>query len=991
MRILASLTFMGLLCPSVYAAVDGAGAEILTISAKTYFYQTREDTARVKKDTTFKEIVVPNKPYSKINPDPQKLSIFPAISLQQYLKGEAAGLYVQESSGEPGVIQNMFIHGTSQPLLSARELFATQPLVILDGVPLVAEHPYSFDIQQNKLDRIGPATNTLANINMSNIQSIEVLKGLSAVAAYGPKAANGAIVLKTNAPSKVRKITFDSYVGVAQKEQVTTINGKFENAFRKQFYDKYTANGSYFENDVYPLYLSDSLNNSYYGPSNWTDNYYSNAMVYGANASIGGGNERANFRFSLGTLRTGGIADNTGADRYDTRFVINMKPLKWLSFSAMFNGNQVLRQRNKNVRDRLSQVNYLPDLSVPLAPNNERYGEYLNLFEDGFDDNKMNVLESYVKVGAKFGKFNFITSMGLDYNEGYRDIFFGRKLLQTTNYASNYYGYNQRASIDNILTYDYAANEDHKFNFLVGNSIQYDAYRYSYAYAYKGSNDYIKLNLLADVKSSDPLSLTTTVFRKEMVYKFLDRTRNNQLSFYGKADYVFKQHYTFSALLRADASSNQQPTNRWFYSPILTAKWNFKSEFFEDQPLFSEFFMRAALGRTGRYEHFDNYAQGPQYTASIGFTGNLITPGYNGLAVLNRPYQMGSVGYGLEWAYTDQLNIGWEASLFKGRLNASLDLYLKEDKNMLLGIPGAAEYGYTKVIRNGMNVRNSGVDLSVNGVIVPAARRISWNAGLNLNFNNNKLTALPGGLDELVIGDKLLKVGSAVDSYWLLTNTGIYGADAEVPMNTDGRKLNYNGIDLKAGDPRWVDLNNDGTINEEDRTLQGHALPVVSGGFNHDFGYKKWSASFNFYFNLGRDLMNQEMANRFDFINREGLNDIASVREITYWEKRGDYSNYPIYNPWSSVIPYQVNQDLFLENASFLKLRTFSLAYDLTSVMKKKSSNVQKVIVYGSVHNVFTLTPYSGRDPELVNYTGYDTGYGIQIPRTFTLGIKMSL
>ena len=131
------------------------------------------------------------------------------------------------------------------------------------------------------------------------------------------------------------------------------------------------------------------------------------------------------------------------------------------------------------------------------------------------------------------------------------------------------------------------------------------------------------------------------------------------------------------------------------------------------------------------------------------------------------------------------------------------------------------------------------------------------------------------------------------------------------------------------------------------------------------------------------------MANRFDFINREGLNNINSVKEITYWEKRGDYSKYPLYNPWSSSAPYQVDQDLFLENASFLKLRSVSLGYDLTKMMKKKSLMMERFYVYGSVNNVFTLTKYTGQDPELVDYTGYDTGYGMQIPRTYTMGVKM--
>jgi len=201
--------------------------------------------------------------------------------------------------------------------------------------------------------------------------------------------------------------------------------------------------------------------------------------------------------------------------------------------------------------------------------------------------------------------------------------------------------------------------------------------------------------------------------------------------------------------------------------------------------------------------------------------------------------------------------------------------------------------------------------------------------------------------------------------------------------------MTYNGLTMKAGDPRWADINGDNAITDADRTLQGHALPTVSGGFNNDFTYKNWTLSLNFYYNLGRDLINQEMANRFDFVNREGLNDINSAREITFWEKRGDYSKYPLYNPWSSVSPYQVNQDIFLENASFVKLRTVSVGYDLTNMFKKKSPNVARFYIYGSVHNVFTLTNYTGQDPELASFTGYDTGYGLQIPRTYTLGVKL--
>ncbi len=987
MRLTTTILFI-FLFSSTSIAFSGSGFQQSPVQADTTRSGNRDTTSRplesvLRAASPDKMMNVGSLKSQSRDLDPKKLAIYPASSLQQQLKGQAAGVYAQESSGEPGTFQSMFIRGTSQPLISAREVFQTQPLVVLDGVPLVMEHPFAFDVQQFKFERIGPATNPLSIVNMDNLESVQVLKDVAAIAMYGPKGANGVIVLTTKAAGMQRKIYFNSYVGAVQPTSVTPINGQFENDFRQQFYDKYTTRGKYSQSDVYPIYLSDSLNNSYYGRSNWTDSYYKSSLVYSLNAGISGGNPRANFSFLLGSLKDKGVADETGLDRYNARFNINMRPSTWLTFSATLNANQMNRQRNRNVRDRLAQVNYIPDLSSPLPPNKERYDEYLGQLDKGFDKNRLNVLEGLASVTIDARRIKFRSSFGVDYNEGYRDIFNARTLLQSNNYASNYFGYTQRAFFDNMATFGHTWNTDHKLDLLVGSSFQYETYKYNYSYAYKGTNDFIKLNLLTS-------SLDPTVFQRALSYKILDKTRNNTVSFNGRGVYTFKEKYTFSVLLRADASSNQQPTNRWFYSPVVSAGWDIKKDFLQSSTIVSGLNLRASAGRIGRNEYFDNYAQGPQYVAYVGFTGNLITPGYNGIAALARPYSAGSVGYNLEWAYTDQVDLGVDASFAKNRIRTSLSLYRKDDKNQLLGVPTAAEYGYRSVYKNGMAIRNTGFEVVLGADIFTAAKKVSWTSSLNFNFNRNKLTALPDGLSQLAIGDKLLKVGESVDSYWLYTNEGIYNSDDEVPMNAEGKRMSYNAITLKAGDPRWKDINGDNVINNNDRTLQGHALPIVAGGFDNDFGYKKWRLGLNFYYNIGRDLINQEMANRFDFINREGLNDINSVKEITYWEKRGEYSRYPLYNPWSPVVPYQASQDLFLENASFLKLRTISLGFDLTQAMKKRIPNMERFYVYGSMNNVFTITKYTGQDPELVNYTGYDTGYGMQLPKSFLVGVKMS-
>lgn len=945
----------------------------------------RRDSVADTVGTRLKDSVFNETPVS-INPE--RLSLFPAISLQQYLKGNAAGLYVQESSGEPGSLQNMFIRGVPSPLFSPRDVYDAQPLVVLDGIPMVTEHPFAYDIQQYNNNRIGPATNIYTNIDMDNIASVTVLKDIGETALYGPRAVNGVILIKTKKALTMRRVNFNTYIGLAQRPSITTINGEYENDFRQRFYDLYTVNGRYTSDEAYPQYLSDSLSSSYYGPSNWSDLYYRNASVYSVNASITGGTDKANFRFSLGNAQSQGVADATGITRYSTLFNINMKPTPWLLFSATVNANRVERDRNRSLRDRFTEMNYFPDLSAPLSPNKEVYGAYLNNYKNGYDDNKTNIVEGNFNIGINLGKFVFNSRLDVDYNEGYRDLFYPKPLMQSTSYISNYYGFSQRFMFINTADYDFSLNRDHVFHVEAGQSIQWDTYKYNYAYAYKGINDYIKLNLLeSDINNSNYLN--PLAFPKELLFRFLDRTRNNLMSFYGKADYSYKDKYYLTAIVRTDGSSNAQPTDQWFLSPSLSFRWDLKKELLENNSMISALAFKAGVGRLGRVYSYDNYGEGPQYQSFVGYTGNVTVPGYNAFGVLTRPYSFGWVGYGVPWEYSQQVNAGLSASLLKDRLQVSVDWYNKTEKNLLLGIPSYAEYGYKQSIESGMSVANTGFEVLLGGDILKPAKKVAWHSSLNFNFNRNKLKSLPGGRQQIITNDRLLKVGESFDSYWIYQNDGIYTSDAEVPV-VNGRKLNFNGIDFKAGDPKWRDINNDNVINNNDRVLTGHSLPVIAGGFDNTFSSGKWNLGINFYYNLGRKVINQEMASRFDFINREGNSNISSVKEITFWEKRGDYDRYPLYNPWSDVVPYRPEQDLFLENASFLKLRTVSLGYDMTSLVGH-GPKFSRFYVYGTVNNIFTITKYSGRDPELIDYTGYDSGYGLPVPTTYSIGVKMQL
>lgn len=920
------------------------------------------------------------------------LSLYGNATIPQFLKGESAGLHVTENTGEPGTPNYMFVRGISSPIFSHKDVTQNQPLIVLDGIPMIGPHPFSYMIQAYDLDRIGPENNLLSNIDLDNIASIEVLKDPGQIAIYGPMASNGVIKItsKKSVTNNKKRITVNSFIGMSTRPQVTTINGDYENRFRKQFYDLYTSNGRYNEDDTYPIYLSDSLNKRYYGASDWSDSYYNNGVNYGLNASLSGGGPRSNFQFSLGALQNAGIAEETKFKRYNARFQLDLQPLKWLFFHTAINVARLDRKRNKNLKNRYAMMSYLPDLSAPLAPDKQAYDGYLSLHDKGFDNNFSNILEGNIGLTLQFNSFQLRSKLLVDFNEGFRDLFNHGDLMEKNNFASNYYGYSQRLIYDNVASYDLKLANSNLF-LEAGSVMQWDLHKYNYAYAYKGINNNIKINLLdSDSKNNtNPNFLNPTAFPRQLTYKFLDRTRHNLVSFYGRGTYNLLEKYTASLLLRYDGSSNAQPTSRWLFTPTLALGWNVKEEFMQDNSLFESFKVRASAGRLGILNTYDNISQGPDYTAQIGYTGNVVVPAYNGIAALARPYEDGWIGYKMPWAYTDQVNVGFDFQLSQRNMYLTFDAYIKDNKNQVITIPAYAEYGYQYSLEPGMDVRNMGIELALGGdIIAGTEQNFRWNSGINLGINTNELTALPGGLDEIIVQNRKLKIGERIDAFWILENEGIYQSDEEVPT-VDGVIKNYNGITFKAGDPNWTDQNGDNRISDNDRVMSGNFIPKLNGSWQNSFFYKNFDLKMNFYFNLGRKIINQEMASRFDFINNENANNLSSVKEITYWEKRGDYSKYPLYNPWSTVTAYQSEQDLFLENGSFMKLRQVSLGYNFSEMLGPKLGG-GKLYGYLSANNLFTISNYSGRDPEIANYIGYDEGNSMIIPRSFLMGFKLN-
>lgn len=908
----------------------------------------------------------------------------PNLSVQQVLKGQVAGLYVQEPTGEPGTEQNMILQGLSAPVFSKRDVYSQQPAVYINGIFLTQENPFAYDVQKYDYNRIGPATNLLSNIDIDNIQSIEVIKDPIALAKLGPNAVNGAIWITTKAAkSGLRQININGFGGIVPAGNVQTTNGAFENNFRTQFYQRYATQENYAN---YASFLRDSTNLDYFGKSNWNDLYFKNTGIFGANLGITGGTERANFRFYGTGLRNATNADNTALEKYNAFFAINMMPFTWLTVSSYLNASRIDRFRNKSLRDRFAEVRYLPDFSNPLSPNKDNYQLFLNEYNKVLDDNRNNFVNGSLALNFEINKhLNFNSAVVFDYNEGIRNVFFPTTLMDETNYVSSYFGYNQRFGLNNVLTYDYKLNHSNAFKFELGQSTQNDVYKYNYSRGYDGSSDFIKLNVV---------DINLNASGNFYLFRYIDKMQHHLMSFYGSANYSYKDLLNASVLLRRDGTSYGQLDSRWMTTPAFSLDWSLKNQLFKQNKFVNHLNLRAAWGRTVRLFLDDRFGGGPQYRTEYGWYEEPTIPTFGGFQGISRPYNSGWVGYQLTLPYSDRLSITASTTVLNNNLSLAATFYNRMDKNQLLNMPLSAESGYTSVFKNGMSVENNGLDLLLTANILKNEKSLGWTSGFNLNFNKNKIKALPNGLSEVVIGDNKLQVGQSVGAYWLYINNGIYNTNAEVPVNpATNEKMTFNGIALKAGDPRWVDYNGDYTVNEQDKKFVGDRMPKLIGGWMNEFKYKNFDLNFHLFFALGQKVINQFDANRYDFINKESAKDINSVREITSWQTTTRLKSYPIYNVWSNVVPYRTDQDLFLENASYLKLRSVTLGYDIaqSKYAAKKQLSFRRAYIYATASNLLTITKFSGTDPETVNFNGIYDGTGMPIARTFTLGLKLEL
>jgi TonB-linked SusC/RagA family outer membrane protein len=892
----------------------------------------------------------------------------------QGIQGQASGVQITSSSGQPGDGFNVIIRGKGT-------IGNFGPLFIVDGVQGV-------DVR---------------SINPADIESIDILKDAASAAIYGSQAANGVVLITTRSGKQNQKaqITLDVYYGIQNTPKKSQLLNSREYAI--------IMNEQAVNSGKIPYFTNDEINNLPVN-TNWLDQMFvSNVPTQNYVVGATGGSSGSIYSTSLGYTSQGGIVGGPSISNYERyTFKINTehslyKNIVKLGEHLTFNnvnshGIQTGGQYNNTLRSAFSTSPFLPMYdasgnffrSDSLAWNPGKVGDpqwdngvsnpYAQMYygSNGRNSNQGLFGDVYLLLEPIKG-LKFRTSLGLNYGSSQSHGFTPPYHLSVFSHVdtSTVYqsmGTNRTIQFENTLTYDFKI-KNHSFTVMAGNSSLK-----AKASGISGSNwdlrvldlDHAYLDVAQDrTAQSDHLSAGGSPWEFAM------------MSYFGRLQYNFQEKYLFNATLRADATSNFGPENRWGYFPSVSAAWIASREDFLQNIHGLDFFkLRASWGQVGNQAIDAN-----RYLSLISFNnagysfGSVEGVNVQGAA----PSTLGNPK--VKWEASQQTNIGFDATVMK-KLSINFDYYIKTSKDWLINIPVLATAGVPDITINGGDVKNTGVELTLN-YRSTIGKFFNYSIGANGSYNKNTIKNIPTQ-DHIIHGNTNVLFANAPEFYraqngypvgyfWGLKTAGIFQTEAEVNSHTNktGKRIQP---DAKPGDLRYVDLNDDGVIDNNDRTKIGDPNPDFIFGFNVSLDYKG-----------------------FDFLVQ--ASGVAGNQLVQSWRNPGGRANYSaeILDRWtgpgsSNKIPRVTEEgtnwaqfsDLYIYDGSYLRISTISLGYDFARIAKK--NYLSKVRVYASVLNAFTFTKYNGMDPEVGHNEGFSSGVDVGYyprPRTLMVGANI--
>ena len=933
--------------------------------------------------------------------DMNELLNTPVGSFDQTLGGRIAGVNVSSSEGTPGGTMNIVIRGNNSLTQD------NSPLYVIDGFPV-------------------EDAAIASTINPSDIESLDILKDASATAIYGARGANGVVIITTK-KGKVGKaqITYDGSVTMHHVTRTIPMMDAYE--FVKLQAETYPASianstGGYLMEYQGKQWTLDDYRDIF--QYDWQDEILRTALQHNHNIRLTGGTEGVRYNASVSYYNQDGILLNSGYERFQARANTVIKRDK-LDINLTTNYSRSIQTGSTPSETSYSGMNnlfysvwgYRP-VTYPNKSMESLLNDVMDEAIDSSNDYRFNPIRSLKEEYRKYYinnlqlngyvSYEFIKGLKLKVSGGY--TYDARKNDQFNNSNTRYGGptstdkvnaqiiRNERLTWlnENTLTYQTNIKKKHFFNSLVGITFQNSDYEY---YSLKSThipNESLGMAGMADGTLSSSSSLKSSW---------------SMMSYLARLNYNYKSKYYATASFRADGSSKFSKKHRYGYFPSGSLAWNFMEEEFMApiQKVVGAGKLRVSWGLTGnnRIGEYDYYALLQMLKEK---QGDYISNGSIPSGVYPFDNDMSSVGMvpvslpneDLKWETTEQWNVGLDLSFFNERLNFTADVYRKTTRDLLLEASLPLVSGYYSATKNIGKVRNDGLELSLSTVNVQT-KDFTWTSDFNIAFNKNEVLELAENQLSLTTAARfdqnynsqpsyIAKVGLPMGMMYGYIYEGTYKYDDFVKSGNsytlkDNVPYFSSEANTQPGMPKYKDVNGDGIIDTNDRTIIGRGLPIHTGGFTNSFTYKGFDLSVFFQWSYGNDIMN---ANRLFFENAGGKKDLNQFASYANrWTPENPESDSPAATKSASN---NVISSRIIEDGSYLRLKTVTLGYTFpkTLIAKAKLSNAR---VYVAAQNLWTWTSYSGYDPEVsVRNSALTPGLDFSsYPRAFTLSFGVNL
>lgn len=931
------------------------------------------------------------------------------------LQGLVPGMNVMRETGSPdGKDVSIIIRGCNDLSIGGKR----NPLFVIDGVP--AE-----DLAEG---------NVLTDYNSADIESVTVLKDAASAAIYGSRAANGVILITTKqglygqqaqvTANVSHSIVFsprlpDLTGGVLERRTRMEALRNYQRAYLDQeqnayrYADSYeesfnnSADYDYFWNRGEGADLSiyqDSLNRFYNNSTNLFDYYFRTAHATDANLQVNGGTSGIAYNIGLGYYDEKGVLLGTGFNRLSLLTNLSFKPLRNTEGHVRINLSRTSKERSDKGMD-LFNIGTGKDLStIPPellststllpGPGTQAFEELVKRYRRTIEKNEFYRLRASFDLSYEFieGLVLKVSAAG-DFGQQRQNIFRPAELAPEGNtYSSGRRQDKLSVYQDNLLTYSKVIAEKHSVDALLGFSVEAEESNDIAGYGKGAPSDLIHYvswqGSVYDTDNMRALKDFSTDFEK-----------STMTGVFGRLNYNYNRKYYAGLTVRRDASSRFGENVRWGWFPSYFAAWDFTREKFMQwaSGVLDYGKLRFSHGKSGRIFEFPYVAFGELEPGSP-FLGN---------PTIQSQWSDGLINRDLTWEETRQTDLGADLELFNNRLGITADYYYRYTDKMLYNVPLPGSHsGYLRQWQNAYAISNEGIELMVKASLF-RTESFKWNLSVNIAKNWNRLEKSSNKIDFRNADSRFLNnlsiIGKPLNGIYVFKDKGIYDSQDEVPyMFEDGRKVYLagdNNVFYRPGDRVFFDADGNGKIQSnislaEDRIYVGSPMPTVQGGMVTDLQWKGFDLNLQFNFAGGRHILNTGKGASVGTNIGITTADIArpifeKPDHLDFWEHPGDDARYPANRIVPGLSNFATNLASNVEKVHYIKLKTMTIGYTLPESVRKRTGLNARIFVSGE--NLFTVTNYSGADPEAVNIrTGVDKLDVYPLSRNFTIGLTIN-